>query len=201
MIIPRTVALIVPSLIDRTPPAHRRAASFALSYMITSAGAGAWEVKHMIMFRLFHVPFLAKPVLWGFEPPLPGSPEELLKKALDYASSALKLTAADAVATLSTILANTDPSPIIISFLLQPIAANLYSLLEYLRTMKTSDPAMKEAVEGLLNTWARASSKEDVVEQIWNIFISKSDDWDVNEDGVLHAVERCVLLLDFLWQH
>ena len=95
-----------------------------------------------------------------------------------------------AILTLSTILTNTDPSPELISTLVQPIVPQLYSLYEHLQNSKAVDPVLLETIEGLLSTWARAATRSEAVEILWEIIDGEAWDWDVGEDGDLCITQR-----------
>ncbi|KAH8118805.1 hypothetical protein DFH11DRAFT_1569390 [Phellopilus nigrolimitatus] len=193
-VITRLLHLLTPAMEQKTPPAHKRAAAFALSRMLTTApkdGTADRDIRRRIvawcLLDSFH------PSSTSSDPDQEAGDLGLTEeeaKARVLAKEGLVVSPSDAVPTLSTILTNTDPSPDLITALLQPIIPQLFSLLEHLRVSKTADPTMRETVEGLLSTWARAASKEEVVAALWKVVEGEGYDWRVDAAGELFVTER-----------
>ncbi|KZV65023.1 hypothetical protein PENSPDRAFT_745220 [Peniophora sp. CONT] len=154
-IIPRLLALMGGEAL----PAHRRAAAFALSRMLTSGGVAA-----SIVVPLLHAPFLRNTMLDDGTPELHTSP-----------TTALSL--------LQTLLANTDPSPTLISVLLSPIVPALYAILGALEKLKASDPAQKEGARGLLLTWGRVVGQDEAVALLWSCVEDRGGYWEADVAG------------------
>ncbi|CAK5275656.1 unnamed protein product [Mycena citricolor] len=79
------------------------------------------------------------------------------------------------LSTITSLLTNTDPSPSLVSSLLFPIASALYSLLYHVDQLKTSDPSLKETLQGHLATWARLTETTEVVAVLWSDKPAKLD--------------------------
>jgi len=93
-----------------------------------------------------------------------------------------------AISTLTTILTNTDPSPVLISTLLSPILPPLYAILFYLDGVKTSDPQLKESLKSLLTTWGRVVSLQEVVSVLWTILDDQGGGWETDGEGEIRPV-------------
>ena len=96
----------------------------------------------------------------------------------------------DCISTLQTILINADPSPALLSTVFTPIASALYVILGCLDSKKTVDPALKETIKGLLGTWSRIVSAQEVEEVCWNIIEGEGGYWNVNIAGEITQMER-----------
>ncbi len=83
--------------------------------------------------------------------------------------SSSELNPNTALTALSTLITNTDPVPTLIATLLSPVISSLYSLLEHLEHVRTSDPTTRETVRGMLETWGRVVEKDEGTRIIWNI--------------------------------
>ena len=139
-------------MVSTSPVSHRRGAAFAISRLLTSPTTT--PVVNPILLPGIHTPFSVSHV------------ESL------PASSDPSKTASQSLALLTTLLLNTDPSPMLISTLLNPILVPLYSLLEFLsdhRGAVYTDPGTKEMVEGLLRTWARVAVTSDATAGWWGV--------------------------------
>ncbi|THH05707.1 hypothetical protein EW145_g4599 [Phellinidium pouzarii] len=199
MIIPRLLYLLGPDMAERTPPAHKRAAAFSLSRMLVASGddenanqdvrrcVAAWCLLDSFNPAISTGDDLPANAILENDA-VPGI--DLRTKARAIARKILVFPPEAAVVTLSTILMNTDPSPELISVLLQPIIPQLYSLLEHLRGNKTADPALREIVEGLLGTWARAAGKDEVVDTLWKVIDGGGYSWVIDDAGALRVTER-----------
>ena len=95
-----------------------------------------------------------------------------------------------ALALLQTLLANTDPSPTLISTLLSPIIPALYAILGALEKLRASDPAMKEGVRGLLLTWGRVVGQDEAVALLWSCVEDRGGHWEANVAGDIKRTER-----------
>ncbi|KAI5118985.1 hypothetical protein M0805_001124 [Coniferiporia weirii] len=188
LIIPRLLFILSPGMNQKTPPSHKRVAAFSLSRMLTAPAEGD-DAEHDVQRCIVNwclLDSLRTPSPEGGDkkPAIEG-----LAKARDIAKQTLIVTPVDAAMILSTILTNTDPSPELISVLLQPVVPQLYSLSEYLRGSKTADPAVRETVEGLLGTWARAADREEVVDTLWEVVDGGNLDWAVDDAGELRLAK------------
>ncbi|EJD01651.1 uncharacterized protein FOMMEDRAFT_126746, partial [Fomitiporia mediterranea MF3/22] len=179
IMIPRLLHLLSPGMDNMTPPSHRRAAAFALSRMLTTRKDEDDK---------------ARPDIRQSDASPTFASEDQLSKAQSIAKNALVLPPSQAVPTLSTILMNTDPSPELIDVLLQPITPQLYALLEYYRLSRIADPVMRSTIEGLLNIWARAAEKREVVDALWKIVEGNGGEWDVDNNAELRVFRRSVSL-------
>ena len=94
--------------------------------------------------------------------------------------------------TIQVLLTNTDPSPHLITALLTPIVPSLYSLYACLEGAKAADPILREGIKGLLSTWGRLVSSEDVIGTIWQIIGGEGSDWRVDVAGEISHVEGYV---------
>ncbi|KAK7061701.1 RTP1-C1 domain-containing protein [Favolaschia claudopus] len=94
-----------------------------------------------------------------------------------------------ALSSIMAIVTNTDPSPPLISSLLSPVVAALYSLLYHLDQVKTSDPGLKEMLRGLLGTWGRVVSTTETIAIIWSIVDGQGGGWQVNLEGQITRLE------------
>ena len=102
----------------------------------------------------------------------------------------LQLTPIIAIHTLQTFFTNTDPSPSLISNLLTPIVPPLYALLSTLELVKTSDPALKTTVRGLLRTWGRLVDTAEGIATLWLVVDGEGGQWHVNVAGEIIRVEE-----------
>ncbi|KAL5487549.1 hypothetical protein ACEPAI_5657 [Sanghuangporus weigelae] len=208
IMIPRLLQLLSPSTNKTIPPSHRRAASFALSRMLTTYsdadGASKTDTRRNTVswclldsFKPVPRPKSSNGIIsevtsvesTDAEPAGPAS-----KARLITADDAVVLSLSQAIPTLSIIFLNTDPSPELIDVLLTPIAAQLYTLLEHLLVSKTADPMMRETVEGLLGIWTRTAGKEEIVGALWEVVDGRGGEWDVDDAGELRVFERSTSL-------
>ncbi|KAI3607538.1 hypothetical protein WG66_005156 [Moniliophthora roreri] len=158
---------IVPKVVnivhDDKRLAYKRASAFTLSRLL----AGNDETPRTIILSTLHSPFL--------------QPE-----------SNSTTTAATAVSTLSSLLANSDPSPELITSLLSPIVPPLYALLYHLESVKISDPTIREAVRDMLLTWSRVMTKSEAVAVLWFILNDQDGKLKVGLDGMIQKTEKYV---------
>lgn len=162
MIIPKILALLSPSSLEKVPTVHKRASAFGLSRMLLKE-FGHYQVTSAIILSYFHRPFQ------------PSSNME--------SQSSEELTAMDSLLALQTFLLNTDPSPQVISVLLTPIIPELYSLHTLYVTNKTADPSIRETIHGLLATWSRVVAPTEVVDGTWKIIFGYGGDWSLSPEG------------------
>jgi len=187
-IIPRTVYLLTPAMGDLTPLSHKRAAAFSISSMLSSANSSPRDIQHLVISWILHDPFVPPKLLHDW--PTRRDLSDAEKRALETSTKMLPLPASAAVATLSLIVAGADPSPAVMSALLGPIIPQLFSLSDYLDNIMTADPALKEVVASLLSVWARAAAKEDVTDLLVKVIDGEGFDWEVDEAGLLHVVDK-----------
>lgn len=187
LIIPRVLALLAPAPTGRAASAHRRAAASALARMLAGEDTPAAhrELAASVLLPILHDPFLRVT-----PPPSLESDENTPAAPSTQGSLLVPLTPAAALETLTTILTNTDPAPLLISSLLTRIVPPLHSLLEHLHRTKASDPALKETVRGLLSTWARAVAAGEGGDALWAVIEGSGCDWEVDVAGGLRVVER-----------
>jgi hypothetical protein len=103
------------------------------------------------------------------------------------------LKASVALSRLLVLIANCDPSPELITNLLTPIVAPLYSLLFHLSGQKTSDPRVKESVQGLLATWGKIVNAETAVNSLWGIVLQVDIiHWKIDMEGNIDRIESFV---------
>lgn len=94
------------------------------------------------------------------------------------------------ISTLRTLLINTDPSPSLLSTVFTPIASALYAIHECLNSKKTADPGLRETVEGLLGTWFRIVSTQEVEQVCWDIVEGEGGYWKVDIAGGITQAAR-----------
>ncbi|KAJ7228683.1 hypothetical protein GGX14DRAFT_345713 [Mycena pura] len=95
-----------------------------------------------------------------------------------------------ALSTITMLIANTDPSPTFISCLLSPILSALYSLSYHLDQVKTSDPNLKEMVQGLLGTWVRVIGITEGLAILWSVIDGEGGYWRVDLEGQITRLEK-----------
>ncbi|TDL29980.1 hypothetical protein BD410DRAFT_817858 [Rickenella mellea] len=206
IVIPCVIDMLTPAMADRTPSAYKRAAAFTISRMISPEDQSFVhrEFATGMILSILHKPFLhvqPSPQPISSPPVQPESTVEGNAPPARQPSAVTKLSAIDALQTLGVLILNTDPSPTLISTLLTPVISKIYSLHEYLQGMKTADPSLREGVNGMLKTWARAADKGECVDALWSIINGSGCDWAVDVSGKLKVVERfsdlpSVFLLD-----
>ncbi|KIJ57123.1 hypothetical protein M422DRAFT_238692 [Sphaerobolus stellatus SS14] len=171
--IPRIVALLLPSSTDKTPPTHKQAAAFALS-RILAPNFQHHAIAAGILLPLLHDPFLKSP-------PITEQPSN----TSDGAPS--RLSPVETLKTLETFLLHADPSPTELSTLLNPIAPELYTLLGMYRSSKTADPSVREPLSALLSTWGRVVASSNVIAAVWKIVCGDGGNWDISLDGFVRS--------------
>lgn len=163
-IIPQLVSLLANGP-DTAPQTYRRAAAFSISRLLAEGSKHREESLGILLPRV-HQPFLA-------ESEQPGT--------------------TDCILTLQTILTNTDPSPTLLSTVFTPIASALYAILECLDSKKTADPDLRETVKGLLGTWSRIVSAQQVERVCWSIIEGEGGYWKIDIAGEVIQITRYFL--------
>ncbi|KAG7096988.1 hypothetical protein E1B28_004383 [Marasmius oreades] len=165
-IIPRLVDL----LHDAKSIAFRRASSFTISRLLTNIETSSPAPQ--IILSTLHFPFLhvSSPGMAGGSPSFPD--------------------VAYALSSLSILLANSDPSPKLISTLLSPIIAPLYAVMHHLDSSRTSDPSTREIVHDTIMTWFRVSAAEEAVATLMFILDDQDGKLELGFDGKIKRAER-----------
>ncbi|KAF6762641.1 hypothetical protein DFP72DRAFT_876446 [Ephemerocybe angulata] len=163
-----TVPRIIQLLSERVPASYRKIAAFTLSQMLGSQKTFQYQdVAAPFVYSTLHLPFLRLP-----------TPED---KPQALPSTALS--------NLLILIANCDPSPELISNLLSPIIAPLYSLFFYLSSQKTTDPRLKESVQGLLVTWGKIVDPSRAVDLLWALIQEGQEQyWSASLDGTIRLI-------------
>lgn len=150
--VPRILAILADSQDPRiqtpTPQSHKRAAAFALSRIISVRTT----IVSRILSDILHPPFF---------PPRPNIEPQ---------------SATPSLQTLQALFSHSDPAPTLPMHVLGPILSPLYALLAALDEVRTSDPALKELVKGLVRLWGRTVATEDAVKGWWKV-IESGDGW------------------------
>lgn len=152
--------------LDAAPPAHRRAAAFSISRLLAEGSKSREETLGILL------PQIHRPLLQVTGP-----------LAADFIAEQERLSTATCILTLQAILINTDPSPALLSTVFTPIAPALYAILSCLESKKTTDPALKETIKGLLGTWSRIVSEQEVEQTFWAIIDGEGGYWKVDVAG------------------
>ncbi|KAG8987795.1 hypothetical protein FRB90_003143, partial [Tulasnella sp. 427] len=151
-IFPRLLSILTDSQDSRiqtpAPQSHKRAAAFAISRIL----AMRTNLVSKILADILHPPFLP--------PKPPASPQ----------------SAISSLHTLQALFSHSDPSPSLPTHVLGPILSPLYALLATLEEVKTSNPALKELVKGLVRLWGRTVDTADAVKGWWKLAES-GDGW------------------------
>lgn len=90
-----------------------------------------------------------------------------------------------ALSIISTLLLNSDPSPVFITLLLSPILPSLYALLYHLDKTQTADPVLKESVKAMLMTWGKVVEAQEGIETLWSILQNQRILWQADLVGEL----------------
>ncbi|KAG8987769.1 hypothetical protein FRB90_003165, partial [Tulasnella sp. 427] len=151
-IFPRLLSVLTDSQDSRiqtpAPQSHKRAAAFAIARIL----AMRTNLVSKILADILHPPFT---------PPKPlASPR----------------SAISSLQTLQALFSHSDPSPSLPAHVLGPILSPLYALVATLEEVKTSDPALKELVKGLVRLWGRTVDTADAVKGWWKVAES-GDGW------------------------
>ncbi|KIJ70504.1 hypothetical protein HYDPIDRAFT_143972 [Hydnomerulius pinastri MD-312] len=171
IIVPRIIGLVS----DSVPATYRRAASFSISRMLDS------EFIHRALVSSIALPVIHNPFL-QVSKSLPAE-----EQPANF-SAAERTTPAQALSTLTTLLLNTDPSPVFVTLVLSPVIPALYALMFHLDRTKTSDPVLKESVKGLLATWGRVVERQEGVDTLWSVLQDERIEWEVDIAGEIKHV-------------
>lgn len=157
------------------PSAHKRAAAFTLSRFLGSEANQKSNIASRILLPMLQRPFL-----------------QVTRQSSEFIqdSTSQEFSPSKALSTIQTLLINTDPSPTLISSLLTPIIPSLYSLLSTLEEHRTSDPALKMTVSGLLSTWGRLVGTEEGIASIWLVIEGEGGYWKVDVAGEVTRIEE-----------
>lgn len=159
---PRVIEILAPSSVTSgktarvAPAAHRRAASFTISRLMGRRATA--ELVTPILRDILCKPFL---------------------------SMNAQKTSSQAIALLTTLLVNADPSPVMIHLLLSPIIVPLYALAEFLdnhRGAILNEPPTRELGHGLITTWARVVRLEEAIKGWWAV-IQGVGSWGLDEEA------------------
>lgn len=153
------------------PASHRQAASFTIYQAVISENQAKYQNASSIILGMLHDPFLK----------LVDSSEQKLANTTEPS---------DALSSISTLISNTEPSPVFISKILSPILASLYLLSYNLAQYKTADPQLKASVTGLLLSWGKIIDQPEGINVLWSILeAGKNSEWKYNNDGQLWRFE------------
>jgi hypothetical protein len=169
-----TVAQLIAILSQAANPAHIRAAAFAISRLIASEKTFPHRgIVWSVLRPIFHSPLLET------------SPESLQNALSSSSTSAdsARLTPNASLSILQLLIANMEPSPMILSSVLGPIVTALYTLWYTLENVRTADPVVRETVGSLLMTWARVVSENRAVDTLMEIVSGKGGEWEVAIGG------------------
>jgi len=141
---------------------------------------------HHVLLSKIVLPILHNPFL----DVLPKNTEEYSRPPSPVPVGVQCMTPSRALSILLVILTNADPSPLLMSTLLTPILPSLYAALFYLDGRKTSDPQMKESLRGILETWGRVISLQEVTDVLWSILVDEGGEWELDgEEKLVRAVQ------------
>jgi len=158
---------VIHLLSNNIPPSHRQAASFTIYRAIISEKQAQYQTASSIILAMLHDPFLK----------LVDSSEQRLTNTIEPS---------EALSSISTLIANTEPSPIFISKLLSPILASLYLLSYNLAQYKTADPQLKVSINGLLLSWGKIVDQPEGINVLWSILeAGQGSKWKYNTGGQL----------------
>ena len=166
---------IIQLLSEKVPVSYRKIASFTLSQMLGSDSSFQHRTEAApVVYSNLHLPF--SKVSSDDSP------------STDPANAILPSTA---LSRLLSLVANCDPSPELISNLLTPVIAPLYSLFYHLGTQKAADPVLKESVQGLLLTWGKIVEGSKAVALFWELIQhGQPQYWSISLDGTVRLISR-----------
>jgi hypothetical protein len=154
------------------PPTQRRVAAFTLSRLLSPE-----ENPYQVAVSRIVLPALQKPFLQVTQQ----------QENIDFQSTFSPIETLD---ILQTFLANTDPSPTLVSSVVTPIVPALYMLSYSLYKVKSADPALAATLRGLLGTWGRLIGDTEGSAALWLIVDGEGGDWRVDVAGNIRRVER-----------
>ncbi|KAF8165366.1 hypothetical protein B0H34DRAFT_793763 [Crassisporium funariophilum] len=99
--------------------------------------------------------------------------------------AATSLKPSKALSSIVTLFSNTEPSSVFISRMLSPILPSIYLLSHTLNQFKTSDPQLKQTVDGLLTSWGKIIDRAEGTNVLWSIMEGgKAGEWEFNTEGL-----------------
>ncbi|KAI0773425.1 hypothetical protein BC629DRAFT_722564 [Irpex lacteus] len=176
VVLPRLLSLLSSS--GDIPTIQRRVAAFALSRLLSPDANPHHTEASRIVLPLLQKPFLQAPL----EHTLPSD------NTTDP-NSKPHFSPIDTLDILQTFLANTDPSPTLISGIMTPIIPAIYAMSHSVDKIKSADPALKATLEGLLGTWGRLIWAAEGVATLWLIVDGEGGEWRVDVAGNVRRVE------------
>ena len=159
---------VIHLLSSNIPASHKQAASFIIyRAIIPEKKQAQYQDASSIVLAMLHDPFLK----------LVDSSEQKPRNTMEPS---------EALSSISTLISNTEPSPIFISKILSPILASLYLLSYNLAQYKTADPQLKASINGLLLSWGKIVDQPEGVNLLWSILeAGQSSEWKYDADGHL----------------
>lgn len=154
------------------PVNHVRAAAFTLSQMLSLEDFRHKKLVSSVTSTKLHRPFV------------------YAETPTDGIETSQALTAVDGLTLLIALFTNTDPSPTLISTLLTPILPHLYSLSFHFKQKKTTNPAIRSSLEGILMTWGRIADTTECVASLWLIVEGEGGNWDSDITGNFYRVNE-----------
>ncbi|KAF9534898.1 hypothetical protein CPB83DRAFT_901829 [Crepidotus variabilis] len=168
-IFPRLFQILAKS----TQTNHQRAAAFSIYRAIIPEKSTQSSIEAgRVALRLLQEPFCdseyVSPLLGTQQPP---------KQCL---------SPREALDSIIALLANTEPSPNLISTLLSSLVPSLYGLYFDISQHKTVDPQLKELVIGLLKSWGKIIESVEGETILWKLVESNKEwDWKFDLEGNL----------------
>ncbi|OSX60155.1 hypothetical protein POSPLADRAFT_1066562 [Postia placenta MAD-698-R-SB12] len=180
-IIPKLLVLLSADA-NRIPPVHRRAVAFSLSRMLADEQRDEGGLVSKILLSSLHRPFIVLP--------REDAADGINTDTSDSSRATEHPVPSSALSSIQTLLTNADPSPTFITNLLTPIVPPLYAILSHLEANKTSDPALRESVRGLLSTWGRVVGAAEGIAALWLVVQGEGGDWKVDVAGHLTRLKK-----------
>ena len=163
LVFPRVIHLLSSSI----PASHKQAASFIIYRAVMPEKQTQYQDASSTVLAMLHDPFL---------------------KLLDLSEQkpANTMEPSEALSSISTLISNSEPSPIFISKILSPILPSLYLLSYTLARYKTADPQLKASISGLLLSWGKIIDRPEGINVLWSILEGgQNSEWKYNTDGQL----------------
>jgi hypothetical protein len=117
-----------------------------------------------------------------------------LNETKETKENAALLSVEEVIAVLTTLLANSDPSPTLAAELLSPIIKPLYSIHYALTENRTADPVLRDSAYGLLSTWGRLVDADSCLAILWDIINDYDNRWILDLTGRLSQSPRYIIL-------
>ncbi|KAI0092021.1 hypothetical protein BDY19DRAFT_983564 [Irpex rosettiformis] len=174
IILPQLLSLLSTSF--DVPAIQRRVAAFTLSQLLSSEE----NTHHADVSRIL-LPLLQKPLL--------ETSEHCLLSQDDTPKPQSTFSPLESLDILQTFLANTDPSPTLISGIMTPVIPAIYTVSYSLDKIKSADPSLKATLSGLLETWGRLIGDTEGVATLWLIVDGEGGEWQVDIAGEIRRVE------------